>query len=267
MGNDRIIEAKGISYSYPDGTLALENVNFYLRKGEKVAVVGPNGSGKSTLLKILSALMEPQKGEIKFYGKKNFEERELRKKFGIILQNPDDMLFNATLMEDIEFGPAQIGMGKEEFKKIMKELEDVFSLSRLLEKPPFRLSEGEKQRAAMACALAIKPEVLFLDEPFSALDVGTKNRVVEYLNDLNERGMTMVTVSHDLSIIPLMADRVYLLNKRIVAEGSVEEILTDDELLSSNGMEPLPVVKIASALGISDMLLKIEDLIEKLKSK
>ncbi len=267
MDTDRIIETEGIKYSYPDGTLAIHDVNFYLKKGERVAIVGPNGSGKSTLLKILSALLEPKEGKIKFYGRENFKEKELRRKFGIVLQNPDDMLFNATVMEDMEFGPAQIGMDREEFLKILEELDEVFSLSPLLSKPPFKLSEGEKQRVAMACAIVIKPEVLFLDEPFSALDVGIKRRVVNYLNKLNAEGVSIVTVSHDLSIIPFIADRVYLLNKKIVAEGSVEDILANDELLLKNGMETLPAVKIAAALGIDRAPIKMEDLIKILKPK
>ncbi|MCD6480764.1 MAG: energy-coupling factor ABC transporter ATP-binding protein [Thermoplasmata archaeon] len=267
MGDNRIIEAEGITYTYPDGTLAVENAHFYLERGERVAIVGPNGSGKSTLLKILSALMEPQEGSIRFYGKENVKEKELRKKFGIILQNPDDMLFNATVMEDLEFGPAQIGMKRNEFEKILEELDEIFSLSPLLKKPPFKLSEGEKQRVAMACALATKPEVLFLDEPFSALDVGMKRKVVEYLNKLNAEGMAMVTVSHELDIIPRVADRVYLLNRRVVAEGKVEEILSNDKILTENGMEPLPVAKIAAALGMKDIPLTIEEFINALKSK
>jgi len=267
MGNDGIIEAEGIGYIYPDGTLAVEDAHFYLCRGERVAIVGPNGSGKSTFLKILSALMEPSKGKIKFYGRENVKEKELRKRFGVILQNPDDMLFNATVMEDLEFGPSQIGMEREKFEEMLKELDEVFSLSPLLKKPPFKLSEGEKQRVAMACALAIKPEVLFLDEPFSALDVGMKRKVVEYLNKLNKEGMAMVTVSHDLSIIPFISDRVYLLNKKMVGEGSVYEILTNEKLLRENGMDALPVVKIASALKMKPLPLTLEEFIERLETK
>ena len=267
MGDDRIIEAEGITYIYPDGTLAVEDAYFHLCRGEKVAIVGPNGSGKSTFLKILSALLEPGEGKIRFYGKEKVKEKDLRRKFGVILQNPDDMLFNATVMEDIEFGPSQIGMDKKEFHEILGEMDAVFSLQSLLKKPPFKLSEGEKQRVAMACALAIKPEVLFLDEPFSALDVGMKMRVVDYLNKLNKKGMAMVTVSHDLSVIPFMADRVYILNRKMVAEGSVHEILANETLLKNNGMDVLPVVKIATMLNMEPVPLTMKDFIEQLKPK
>jgi cobalt/nickel transport system ATP-binding protein len=171
MVRDKIIEARNLNYQYPDGTVGIENVDFELFRGEKVAIIGPNGSGKSTLLEILGGLIEPTEGYVKFFAKDSIDQYDLRRRLGIMLQNPDDVLFNPTVREDLEFGPAQLQMPKEEFNKILAEISQLLDLTPYLNKPPFRLSKGEKQKAALGCVLALKPEVLLLDEPFSAVDI------------------------------------------------------------------------------------------------
>lgn len=264
---DKIIEAKDITYIYPDGTIAVEKANFCLFKGERVAIVGPNGSGKSTFIKLLAGLIEPTEGKINFYGKEKIKERELRRRFGILLQNPDDVLFNTTVMEDLEFAPAQIGMEKKDFIAIMEEIVDLLDIKNLLEKPPFRLSEGQKQRAALASILTMKPEVIFLDEPFSALDAKMRRKVVDYINRMNEKGVSIIIVSHRLDVIPYIADRVYVLNRRVVAEGNMREILSNIGILEENGMDVLPAVKIGIEMGLNPLPLTIEELIEKMKLK
>lgn len=266
MDNNKIIEAEGITYIYPDGTVAIENVHFTLFKGERVAIVGPNGSGKSTFLKILTGLIKPAHGKIKFYGMEKIKEEEIRKKFGILLQNPDDVLFNATVLEDLEFAPAQLKIPKEKFDKILEEIADILDIKGFLEKPPFRLSEGQKQRAAMASILTASPEAIFLDEPFSALDAKMKEKLIRYINRLNEEGMSIVTVSHRLDVIPYIADRVYVLNRTIVAEGNTAEILCNIELLQKNGMDVLPAVKIGMELKLNPVPVTIEELLKKLKT-
>jgi len=265
MDTDKIIEAQNISYIYPDGTVAVENAYFDLFKGERVAIVGPNGSGKSTLLKILSGLIKPTEGKVKFYGKEKIKEEEIRKKFGILLQNPDDVLFNTTILEDLEFAPSQLKISQEKFERILNELVKLLDLKNFLDKPPFRLSEGQKQRAAFASIMTMVPEVIFLDEPFSSLDCITKERIIRYVNELNENGVSIVTVSHDLQYVPFIADRVYVLNKKIVSEGKMRDVLGDVDLLTKNGMDVLPAVKIGMELKLNPLPITIEELIKKLK--
>lgn len=266
MGDDKVIEAIDIKYIYPDGTLAIEHVHFELFKGERVAIIGPNGSGKSTLLKILSGLIKPTSGIIKFYGKEKVKEEEIRRKLGILLQNPDDVLFNSTVAEDLEFAPAQLEISQERFKKILDEIIDLLDMENFLDKPPFRLSEGQKQRAAFASIITMMPEVIFLDEPFSSLDCIAKEKIIDYLDEMNKKGASIVTVLHDLHYVPFVADRIYMLNKKIVAEGKTRDILGNADVLTENGMDVLPAIKIGIELQLNPLPVTIEELIEKLNT-
>ena len=265
MASDKIIEARNLKYRYPDGTIGIENVDFELWRGERVVIIGPNGSGKSTLLLIIGGLISPTEGSIKFFGKEKIEPYELRRKVGILLQNPDDVLFNPTVREDLEFGPAQIEMPEEEFKQILHAVTQMLHIEHLLDKPPFRLSEGQKQKAAFGCVLTMKPEVLLLDEPFSAVDIETKLSMIRHLNELNRQGVTIVVTAHDISVVPLIADRVYLLNKHVVAVGKTREILTNVELLRKNGLDAPPFVEFALKLGLNPLPLTVDEAVRSVR--
>jgi cobalt/nickel transport system ATP-binding protein len=267
MARDKVIEARNLKYRYPDGTVGIEKVDFALWRGDKVAIIGPNGSGKSTLLEILGGLLEPTEGYVKFFGKESIDPYELRRRVGIMLQNPDDVLFNPTVREDLEFGPAQLQMPQEEFNQILEGISQLLDLKPYLNKPPFRLSKGEKQKAALGSVLALKPEVLLLDEPFSAVDIGAKQSMIRYLNRLNEDGVTIVVTAHDLTTVPLLADRVYLLNKRLIAEGSTRDTLTNAELLKNNGLEVPPLVELGLRLGINSVPLTVDEAVKRLRAE
>jgi cobalt/nickel transport system ATP-binding protein len=267
MARDKVIEAKNVNYRYPDGTTGVENVDFELWSGEKVAIIGPNGSGKSTLLEILAGLIKPTGGYVTFFEKRSIGNYELRRRLGIMLQNPDDVLFNPTVREDLEFGPAQLQMPKEEFDTTLEGISQLLDLARYLNKPPFRLSRGEKQKAALGCVLTLKPEVLLLDEPFSAVDIGAKHSMIRYLNRLNKEGITIVVTAHDLITVPLIADRVYLLNKRVIAEGSTKDILTNAEMLKNSGLEVPPLVELGIRLGINSVPLTVDEAVGRLREE
>ena len=267
MARYKVIEGKNLKYRYPDGTMGIEKVDFELWSGEKVAIIGPNGSGKSTVLEILGGLIVPTEGYVKFFEKESIDQYELRRRVGIMLQNPDDVLFNPTIEEDLEFGPAQLQMPKEEFNEILEGISKLLDLKPYLNKPPFRLSKGEKQKAALGSVLTLKPDVLLLDEPFSAVDIGTKQSMIKYLNRLNEGGVTIVVTAHDLTTVPLIAERVYLLNKRVIAEGSIRDILTNAELLKNNGLEVPPIVELGLRLGINLVPLTVDEAVERLREE
>ncbi len=267
MARDKVIEAKGLKYRYPDGTVGVEEVDFELWRGEKVAIIGPNGSGKSTLLELLGGLIEPTEGYVRFFTKETIDHYELRRRVGVLLQNPDDVLFNPTVREDLEFGPAQLQIPKEEFDTLIENVSQLLDLQPYLNKPPFRLSEGQKQRAALGSVLTLKPEVLLLDEPFSAVDIETKQSMIKHLNQLNEEGVTIVVTAHDLTTVPLIADRVYLLNKSVMAEGSTRDILTDVELLKNNGLDVPPLVELGIRLGINLVPLTVDEAVERLREE
>ncbi len=260
---EKAIEVKEASYTYPDGTLGVRNANLFVRRGESVALVGPNGSGKSTLLKMIDGLLVPKEGNIWVLGQNlsRTNVRSLRKNLGFLFSNPEDMLFSNTLREDIEFGPAQLGISKEEVERKTEELAALFGLKNLLDKPPFRLSEGEKQRGALASILALDPEILLLDEPTSRVDASSKSMVINLIQQLNSQGKTVLTASNDLDIIPYIASRVYLLgpNKEVVADGEVKALLKDKALLQANGLEPPIIVRLFHSLNSERIPLTVQE--------
>ncbi|MFB6096864.1 MAG: energy-coupling factor ABC transporter ATP-binding protein [Haloferacaceae archaeon] len=257
---DPVIEAAGLRYEYPDGTVGLDGVDVTLRAGERVAVVGPNGSGKSTLQQLLGGLVEPTSGSVTYFGETTDPEA-VRARLGVLLQDPDDYLFNTTVREDVEYGPAQLGVPREEAAARIDRLAETLGLTDLLDRPPFRLSGGEKQRAALASVLAFDPEVLLLDEPTSAVDGEGRARVLELLDDLHARGRTVVTFTPDLELVPRIADRVIVVGPdgTVAAAGDVREVLTDADRLRENGLQPPAVVRLFEGLDVAEAPLTVAE--------
>ena len=254
-----VIAARDVSYAYPDGTLGLDGVDVTLDPGERVAVLGPNGSGKSTLQLVLGGLEPPESGHVEYFGGERDPER-VRDRLAVLLQDPDDYLFNSTVREDLEYGPAQLDVPRETAQQRIDRLADALHLDGLLDRPPFRLSAGEKERAALAAALATGPDVLLLDEPTSNLDGPGRERVLGVLDDVAAQGTTLVTFTPGTDLVPRVADRVLLLGAggSVVARGSVREILTDAELLAEQGLRPPATVRLFDDL-VADPPLTVSD--------
>lgn len=242
MVSGTIFKIQNLDYSYPGGEIALRDINMTIGRGERVALVGANGCGKSTLLKIMDGLLFPQRGCIEVWGEMLSEHVlvrdeaafSFRRRVGFLFQNSDAQLFNSNVWDEIAFGPVQLGFDSE---KIRRRVEDVLSLleiEHLRDRPPFKLSGGEKKKVALASVLSINPEVLLLDEPTIALDPRTQGWLVEMLLELNRAGKTIITATHDLPILPVIADKIIVLNEahRLVAEGSPVDVLADHEVLA-----------------------------------
>lgn len=245
-----MIDARGLTHEYPDGTTAIRNVTLSVEAGERVAVVGANGSGKSTLQLVLGGLVEPTAGTVTYFG--NTDDAEaVRDRLGVLLQDPDDYLFNTTVREDLEYGPAQLGMARERADRRIARLADALGLEDLLDRPPFRLSGGEKQRAAVASVLAFEPEVLLLDEPFGAVDARYRERIRDLVTD--HEG-TVVLFTPSLDAVPELADRVIVVGPdgSVVADGPVRDVLTDGALLRANGLRPPTTVRLFEGILAHD---------------
>ncbi|SFM46704.1 cobalt/nickel transport system ATP-binding protein [Methanolobus profundi] len=231
-----ILETKDLSYSYPDGTLALEDINITIQKGKKIAFVGRNGSGKSTLFMTLNGTHRPKKGEVLFHGKPlkydSKSLREVRKSVGIVFQNSDDQIFAPTIYQDVAFGPTNLDYPKDKVAKIVHDTLEYVGLTHLKDKPPHHLSGGQKKRVAIAGVVAMDPEVIVLDEPLSNLDPVGADEVMDLLNELNYFGKTIIISTHDVDLAYGWADYVFLMNDRkVISEGTPEEIFRQTEKL------------------------------------
>jgi cobalt transport protein ATP-binding subunit len=230
-----ILEVKNLCYAYPDGTKALDGVNFSMEPGQKVAVLGANGAGKSTLMLHLNGILDG-KGEIIVCGLKLEKKtiRQVRQKVGLVFQNPDDQLFCPTVFDDVAFGPQNMGLSKNEVSdRVAKALSQV-GLTGFEKRSPFHLSIGEKKRIALATVLSIDSELIVLDEPTTNLDPRGRREIVELLSKLEK---SMIIVTHDFGLAKKLCKRSIIMAKgKIVADGQTQEILSDEALLDGFGL-------------------------------
>lgn len=220
------IRVSALTFRYPDGTRALDDVSLEVAPGERVALLGANGAGKSTLLLSLNGLCDPG-GRVEIggtpVGSRNLPE--IRRRVGLVFQNPDDQLFCPTLFDDVAFGPRNLGLGEEEVQKRVHEALHRVDLATLEEKPSFHLSYGQKKRAALATVLSMQPEVLALDEPTSALHPRARREMIALLRTLS---CALVVATHDLEMARELCPRAVVMARgRIVATGETSVVLAD----------------------------------------
>ncbi|MDW7726051.1 MAG: ATP-binding cassette domain-containing protein [Candidatus Methanoperedens sp.] len=234
------IKTTGLEYSYPDRTKALSGINFVAKRAEKIAVLGANGSGKTTLFFHFNGLFEPTGGEIKVFGKKiqgsNIDE--IRRRVGLVFQNPDTQLFAHTVYEDIAFGPRNIGLSADDVRSRVSQVLNRFDIEDLAGKNPANLSGGQKKRVSIAGVVAMEPDVMVLDEPTSNMDARGVTDTMEILDELNHEGKTIIISTHDSDLAASWADRVYILNRgRVFRSGTPGHIFADEKLLLEAGMK------------------------------
>jgi cobalt/nickel transport system ATP-binding protein len=237
------LEIKELAFAYPDGNQALYGVNLSIQKGERVALLGPNGAGKTTLVMHMNGIHPTSHGSIHVAGElvdsKNKESiKQIRSKVGIVFQDPDDQLFMPTVGEDVAFGPYNMGLRDAELSKVVDEALELVGMSEFKDRPPHHLSFGQRRRVAVATVLAMKPEILILDEPSSNLDPASRRELADILRSLD---ITIVMVTHDLPYAFELCERSVILSGGIiVADNDTKVILKDQALLKSHRLE-LPV--------------------------
>jgi len=232
-----VIELVGISFRYPDGRKALDDVHLIIREQEKVALVGPNGAGKSTLLLHLNGILRDE-GKVTVMGNELGDGNLglVRSQVGLVFQNPDDQLFSPTVFEDVAFGPLHMNLAHDEVRRrVMRALSEV-GMEGFEDRLPHHLSLGEKKRIAIATVLAMQPAILALDEPSGELDPRSRRGLIRLLKTLPQ---TLVVATHDMRLVDELLLRTVILDAgRIVADGPTAEILRDLTLLERHGLEP-----------------------------
>lgn len=232
-----VLDVRRLGYAYPDGHQALFGVDLHVHRGERVALLGPNGAGKTTLVLHLNGILTAGAGTVEVSGLPVTREnlREIRRRVGIVFQDPDDQLFLGTVRQDVEFGPANMGVrGAELDRRVLDALERV-GMADFVDRPPHHLSYGQRRRVAVATVLAMQPEILVLDEPSSNLDPASRRELAEILRSLD---VTVLMVTHDLPYALELCPRSVVLSDGVVAaDGPTYDLLTDDALMASHRLE------------------------------
>jgi cobalt/nickel transport system ATP-binding protein len=243
------IEVSELGFAYPDGPAVLDGVSFRITHGESVAVVGANGAGKSTLLMHLNGVLMPARGTVRIGDVPVMRNtlQDIRKTVGMVFQDPDDQLFMPTVHEDVAFGPVNLGLPTEDVEaRVRDALTQVGHLD-LADRPPYRLSGGEKRAVAIATVLAMYPSILVMDEPSSSLDPRARRRVIELLRSFSH---TKIIATHDLDLALDVCERTIVLSAgAVIADGRTVDIFRDDALLQRSGLEQPMSMQSCAACG------------------
>lgn len=232
-----VVEVKDLWFTYPGGTHALQGVSFRIEHGESVAIVGANGAGKSTLLQHLNGTLVPECGTVRVGDHALTKEtmRAVRRDVGMVFQDPDDQLFMPTVGEDVAFGPLNLGLTTDRVEARVREALATVGAEHLRERPPYRLSGGEKRAVAIATALAMAPDILVLDEPSSNLDPHSRRQLIQLLRTFRH---TKIVATHDLDMVLDLCERVIVIHEgRVKADGPLHDIFNDHALLEESHLE------------------------------
>ncbi|WP_457205579.1 energy-coupling factor ABC transporter ATP-binding protein [Nocardioides sp. P5_C9_2] len=232
-----VLDLQSVAFAYPDGHQALFGVDLHVHRGDRVAVLGPNGAGKTTLVLHLNGILMPGRGTVTVSGLPVVREnlREIRRRVGIVFQDPDDQLFMGSVRDDVAFGPRNLGIrGAELDRRVMAAL-DMVGMADFVDRPPHHLSFGQRRRVAVATVLVMEPEVIVLDEPSSNLDPASRRELADILTGLD---VTLMMVTHDLPYALQLCPRAVVLSDGVVAaQGRTLDILTDDALMTAHRLE------------------------------
>ena len=256
----RAIEVRSLTYTYADGTKALNGISFSAEAGKVTGILGSNGAGKSTLFLNLNGVLTPQGGEVLLDGQPvSYARRdlpELRRKVGVVFQDPDDQLFSADVYRDVSFGAVNLGLPESEVRRRVEDAMARTGITALRDKPTHALSYGQKKRVAIAGVLAMEPEVIILDEPTAGLDPQGVSDIMRLLTRLRDQlSMTVLIATHDMDIVPLYCDYTYLLGGgKVLRAGTPEQLFADPAALRANHLRLPRIAHLMEVLREADGL-------------
>ncbi len=239
-----VFDVQNITFRYDDLT-AVKDLSLKIAANRRIAILGANGSGKSTFLRLLDGLYFADAGAINFRGAALTETAlqdeefafDFRRRVALVFQNPDVQLFNPTVFDEVAFAPLQLRWSKSEIREKISEILNLMEIAHLKDRPPHRLSGGEKKRVALASVLILEPEVLLMDEPTAALDPRSRGQIIDFLSGWSDSEKTVVTATHDLDVIEEIADYCFVFqNGALAGEGAPKEILADVDLLERTNL-------------------------------
>lgn len=255
MTAEKLIEISDLQYEYPDGTLALNQINLDIYAKQFIALIGQNGAGKTTLAKTLNGLLRPTKGTVKIDSLDTREKGTVKKivtKVGYVFQNPDHQLFSNSVFKEIAYGPRNIGLPKDEVNERVHEAAAVCGVEEsLFDEHPFFLTKGLRQRVAIASILSMRPRTIIVDEPTTGQDLRQSLEVMNFLKMLwQDEGHTVVIITHEMPIVAQFAQRVVVMSKGgILMDGSTRAVFSEPELLAQTFVKPPQITRLAQNLG------------------
>ena len=266
-----LLSLNDVSYRYPDGTCALNSCSLTIRKGTRTTVLGANGAGKTTMFLHLNGILRPTSGQVQWeettldYSRDGM--RKLRSQVGLVFQNPDSQLFSASVREDVSFGPMNLGLPEKIVRERVAEALLAVGMTEAADKPVHNLSYGQKKRVCIAGVLAMRPELLVLDEPMAGLDAAMQEELTVVLERLHAAGMTIVIATHDLDFAYGWADEAIVLqNGQRLAQGNAAEVLLNPEVQAELGSSPI-VAEITTSLALTGMTVRVNGYLPRSRSE
>lgn len=261
---------KDVSFSYPGGFLAVDQINMEIKAGENVAIVGQNGAGKTTTVKMMNGLLRPTEGEVLIgdMNTKDYTTAQISRKVGYVFQNPDDQIFHSTVESEVRFGPKMMKLSQEEEDKRVEQALLMTGMDRFKEENPYNLPLSTRKFVTIAAVIAMDTDILIFDEPTAGQDIEGNKRLSAILRTLHEQGKTVITISHDMEFVADNFKKVIVMaKKKIVRSGTPEEIFWDFESLEKAMLKQPYVSRVCKALGIEGKVIRIEDAIEEILSR
>ncbi|MEW6697537.1 MAG: ATP-binding cassette domain-containing protein [Bacillota bacterium] len=254
-----LLNIQDIYYTYPDGTAVLQGLSTTFEKGGKYALLGANGAGKSTFLLHLIGILKPTRGKIFFNNRELIYSRssllDLRSKVGFVFQDPDTQLFSASVWQEVSFGPINLGLPKEEVRERVDQALTDTGITFLKDKAPHLLSCGQKKLVSIAGILAMKPEILIFDEPTASLDPLCTLQIMNLLDQISQRGTTLIMATHNVDIAYSWSDWVLVIKSgRIACEGKPEDVFSNNESLAAGGLSMPVLLEVFRELSVNGYL-------------
>ncbi len=268
-----IIEVDNISFTYPKGIEALQDVSLKINKGDFIGIIGENGAGKSTLVKHFVGLLRPTKGDIHVFGKsiREYATSSLARRIGLVMQNPDHQLFKSSVIDEIKVGPLRFGLTGAELEERVNEAMSDIGIVELADRHPLSLSWGDRQKVALASILALKPEVVIFDEPTTGQDLEGRVIFLELAKKLNQIGYTIIVITHDMELITNYTKRCVVMgNGKILMDDTTKQVFNHPEILQSTFIELPQIVQLSrrlADLGVPSNIITIEEMVEFLKGR
>ena len=262
-----MIEIKNASFRYPNGFVALENIDLTIHEGEKVAIVGQNGAGKTTCVKMMNGLNHPFAGDVIVDGinTKDVTVATVARKVGYVFQNPDEQIFNNTARKEIEFMPRYYKLPEEEVKKRVDYAVEVCDLEKYMETNPYEIPYPIRKFVAIAAVIASNPKYIILDEPTAGQDLHGTQVLGKMIDRLTKDGITMITITHDMEFAVRNFDRIIAMaHKNVICDGNAQDVFWNEEVVADAKIKKPTIGELAKRLGLDGKILFSEELVEKL---